>query len=273
MPLAKYTKNNKLSSCIFLIATLTVSGCAGRPWTAPLEGARFNEASQLADALIVDNQSCGQSFDGDLALFYEDPLGKKALGGYLQFSMPGSYKFVAANPFGQTVLAIAGNQKSYQAVIVPEQTYLAGSIRSFGLRHDIPMDILHAPWGEWLTARTQYSSQDIGSIQEDKDTRGLWISFRHRKEEPAGMSHLLIEPVDRLPLSQILENGAGKIVAEITYGDWITFGKCRQPQEIHITGLDYGIDIRLKLSNVQQTSEAKRYTLPVPAGYIQQLQP
>lgn len=273
MPLIKLNKNSRLSFCLLLLATLTVSGCAGRPWTVPLGSDRFNEANQLADALIVDNQSCGQSFDGDLALFYEDPLGKKALGGYLQFSMPGSYKFVVANPFGQTVLAIAGNQKSYQAVIVPEQIYLAGSVRSFGLRHDLPTEILNGPWGEWLTARNKYSSEDISIIREDKDSRGLWISFRHRKGESAGMTHLLLEPVSRLPLSQILENSEGKIVAEIAYGDWMTFGKCRQPQEIHITGLDYGIDIRLKLSNVQLTNEAKQYSLPVPAGYIQQLQP
>ena len=87
------------------------------------------------------------------------------------------------------------------------------------------------------------------------------------------MSHLLLESVSKLPLAHILENSAGKSVAEVTYGDWMTQGKCRQPQEINITGLDYGIDIRLKLSNVRLTSEAKQFTLPVPPGYIQQLQP
>lgn len=272
MPLKKNNTNSSLP-ILLLFVTLAVSGCAVKPWTIPLEGERLNEASELASALIEDNQACSQSFDGDLALFYADPLEKKALGGYLQFSMPGSYKFVVANPFGQTVLAIAGDQKSYQAVIVPEQLYLAGSVRAFGLRHDLPTEILGGPWGEWLTARNQRPAKDISTIREDKDNRGVWISFRHGKTEPAGMSHLLLEPVSRLPLSQILENGAGKSVAEITYGDWITLGKCRQPQEIHITGLDYGVDIQLKLSNVRQTSEAKQFTIPVPAGYVQQLLP
>jgi hypothetical protein len=267
--------NNKgwLPFSLLLLLSLTFSGCAGRPWTTPLEGDRFNEASQLIDSLVLENQSCGQSFDGDLALFYADPLERKALGGFLQFSIPGSYKFVVANPFGQTVLAVAGDQKSYQAVIVPEQKYLAGSIRSFGLRHDLPAEILGGPWGDWLTARNQRPSNTISAIREDKSTRGLWISFRHNKTEPAGMSHLLLEPLSKLPLSQILENSTGKIVAEVTYGDWMTQGKCHQPQEINITGLDYGIDIRLKLSNVRLTSEAKQYSLPVPSGYIQQLLP
>ncbi len=256
-----------------LLATLIFSGCAGKPWTTALEGNRFDETSQIVESLALDNQSCGQSLDGDLALFYEDPLGKKALGGYLRFSMPGSYKFVVANPFGQTVLAIAGDQKSYQVVNVLEQKYMAGSIQSFGLRHNIPAEILGGPWGEWLTARNLRPGNTINTIREDKNSRGVWISFRHSKAEPAGMSHLLLEPVSKLPLSHILENSAGRVVAEVTYGDWIHQGKCRQPQEINISGLDYGIDIRLKLSNVKLTSEAKQYPLPVPSGYIQQFMP
>ena len=273
MSLKNNNNNGWLPFSLLLLVTLTLAGCAGKPWTTPLEGDRLSETIQLVDTLILDNQSCGQGLDGDLALFYTDPLEKKALGGYLQFSMPGSYKFVVANPFGQTILAIAGDQTSYQAIIVPEQKYLAGSIRSFGLRHYLPTEILNGHWGEWLTARNQRPGSTISTIREDKNTRGLWISFRHSKDEPAGMSHLLLEPVSKLPLAHILENSAGKNVAEVTYGDWMTQGKCQQPQEINITGLDYGIDIRLKLSNVRLTSEAKHFTLPVPPGYIQQLQP
>jgi hypothetical protein len=273
MPLKNSNSQAYLSSALPLLVILAFSGCAGRPWTIPLEGDRFNETSQLVDSLILDSQQCGQSLDGDLALFYADPLDKKALSGYLQFSMPGSYKFVVANPFGQTVLAIAGDQKAYQTVIVPEQKYLSGSIRSFGLRHDLPTEILGGPWGEWLTARNLRPGNTINAIHEDKNNRGLWISFRHGSTEPSGMSHLLLESGSNLPLARILENGVGKIVAEVNYGDWIHRGKCHQPQEINLTGLDYGVDIRLKLSNVQFTSETKKYTLPVPPGYIQQFLP
>ena len=87
------------------------------------------------------------------------------------------------------------------------------------------------------------------------------------------MSHLLLEPTSKLPLSLVLENGSGKIIAKVTYGDWITLGECRQPQEIHINGLDYGTEIRLKLSNVQLTNEGKQFSVPVPPGYGQQLLP
>ena len=258
---------------LLLLAVLTFSGCAGKPWTRPLEGDRFHETSKLIDALITENASCGKSLDGDLALFYADPLDKRALNGYLQFSLPGHYKFVVANPFGQALLAIAGDQKTYQAIIVAEQKYLSGSLRSFGLRHGIPQEILGGPWGEWLTARNQRPSSSISAIHEDKNAKGVWISFRHDKNEPAGLSHLLLDTTSKMPISRMLENGSGKIIAEVTYGDWVTLGTCPQPREINISGLDYGVDIRLKLSNVRLSPEAKNYSLPVPSGYIQQRLP
>ena len=256
-----------------LLATLMLSGCAGKPWTTPLAGERFEQTSQLVDTLLHENQSCGQSLDGDLALFYADPLEKRALNGYLQFSLPGSYKFVVANPFGQTIFAVAGDQKIYKTVIVPEKKYIEGGLQSFGLRHKLPAEIINGSWGEWLTARNQHPSSTITAIHEDKDARGLWVSFRHNKNEPAGMSHLLLEPVDKTLLARILENSEGEIVAEITYADWITLGECRQPREITISGLDYGVDIRLKLSNVRLTDEVKQYSLPFFSSYIQQYLP
>ncbi|MDK9709332.1 MAG: hypothetical protein OEL83_20025 [Desulforhopalus sp.] len=260
-------------SSLLLFAALILSGCAGKPWTSPLDGDQFTTASQLVDSLLQEQQACGPGLDGDLALFYTDPLEKQALSGYLQFSSPGSYKFVVANPFGQTLVAIAGDQKWYQYVNVPERKYLAGSMQAFGVRHSLPNEFLNGQWGEWITGRNLRPSNTISAIYEDKDARGLWISFRHGKTEPAGMSHLLLEPSSKLPLARVLENSNGKIIAKVTYGDWITLGECHQPLEIHIEGLDYGTDIRLKLSNVQLTNEGKQFSIPVPPGYTQQLFP
>ena len=234
MPLRNYNNSALLPSSLLLLAILTFAGCGGKPWTTSIEGERFAATKELVDSLVQEQQGCGKSFEGDLALFYSDPLEKKALSGYLRFSMPGSYKFVVANPLGQTLLAIAGNQKSYQAVNVPERLFMSGSLRSFGIRHHLPTEILNGQWGEWITARNLRSSDTMSAIRADKKDRGLWISFRNGTAEPAGMSHLLLEPVSRLPLIRILENGAGTTFAEVTYGNWTSEGSCRQPQEINI---------------------------------------
>lgn len=256
---------------LFLSAAL--GGCAGKPWTVPLEGDRFTDASRLMETLAAGDAACGKTLDGDLSLVYTNALEKKALAGYLEFSMPTSYKFVVTNPFGQPVFAAAGDHTSYQAIHVPERIYMAGGMLSFGLRHNLPTEILSRSWGEWIMDRNTRSSQSITAIHEDRQARGMWITYRHEEGEPAGRSHLLVDPVGGIILARILENGEGKKVAEVTYDDWQNLEKCRQPQAVTITGLDYGTDIRLKLANVRITAEKKRFQLPVPAGYLKQMMP
>lgn len=146
-------------------------------------------------------------------------------------------------------------------------------MRSFALRHNLPEEILNGSWGEWITGRSLRPSTLITAVHEDRNARGLWISFRNDTSEPAGLSHLLLEPAGRIPIARIVENGAGKIIAEVTYGDWLVEGECRQPLEINISGLDFGTDIRLKLSNVRLTSTIEKFALPVPPGYVQQIMP
>ena len=269
-------KNRLLHFCRYLAALLvpvTLAGCAGKPWTDPLEGDRFNETSQLMDTLAANTDACGKSLEGDLSLVYNNALEKKALAGYLEFMMPASYKFVIANPFGQPVFAVAGDNSSFQSINVAERKYTAGSMRSFSIRHNLPLDIISERWGEWILARNTRSSQTISAIHEDRQARGVWVTYRHEKNEPAGQTHLLVDPLKGVLLSRILENGQGKAVAEVTYDGWTDDGKCLQPQEVSITGLEYGTDIHLKFTNVRITNEEKKFRLPVPPGYIKQLMP
>lgn len=251
----------------------TISACAGRPWSTALEGERLDQTRQTIAALTAEKRRCGESLDGDLAMFYSDPLEKKALSGYLQFSQPGAYKFVVANPLGQTVLAIAGDRRSYQAVNVFERQYLEGSMRSFGLRHGLPQEFLGGAWGEWLTGGSERSADSISAIREDKDGRGLWVSYRHHPPEPAGATHMLWQTEAKTVLTIIIENDKETPLAEISYNQRMSEEACHQPLEIHITGLDFGTDIRLQLSNLRFFAEKKQYNLPIPRGYQQQYLP
>lgn len=251
----------------------SLSGCAGRPWSNALEGERLDQSREALTHIAGETRRCGESLDGDLALFYSDPLEKKALSGYLMFSHPGSYKFVVANPLGQTILAIAGDRKAYQSVNVVERLYVEGSVHAFGLRHGLPEEFLSGAWGDWLTGSSDRGSDAITAIREDKDGRGLWVSYGHGRQEPPGTTHLLWDLESKTILQAMLENGDGRIIAEISYQERMGPEVCRQPQEVHITGLDYGTDIRLRLSNIEFKAERKRYRLPIPNGYQQQYLP
>jgi len=263
-PLVVYIKQTLL----FLLASFFLAGCASKPWTEPLKDKEADYTTQIIDSLAARDLECGGTLEGDVVFFYQNPIKKKRLSGFLQFSEPSSYKFVMTNPFGQPILVIAGDQISFQAINTLDKQYLAGSLRSFGLRNDIPSYFLKGNWSGWLTGRNELSSQAITEIRNDRDSRGVWLTFQSEKQK--GMYHLLLDREQEIFPILILEDGKGKTVAEITYDNWMEQGQCRQPLDINIAGLDYGTNIAIKLSNVLISSEVKTYRLKPPQGYLQQ---
>ena len=166
----------------FLLASFFLAGCASKPWTEPLKGIEVDSTTQIIDSLVARDAACGGTLEGDLVLFYQNPLEKKAFSGFLQFSKPSAYKFVMTNPFGQPVLIIAGDKESFQVINILEKSYLAGSLRSFGLRNNIPSYFLKSNWSSWLTGRNQLSSQAITDIRSDRDSRGVWLTFQSKEQ-------------------------------------------------------------------------------------------
>ncbi len=254
-----------------MLAAVLLAGCARKPWTDPLAGSEAEAVIQLVDSLVARDMECGDTLEGDLILFYQNPFEKQALSGFLQFSMPSSYKFVITNPIGQPVLAVAGDQNSFQAINIFERSYLAGSLQSFGLRNDIPSHFLKNDWGPWLTGRNLLAGRMITDIRKDRDSRGVWLTFENKNQ--AGLHHLLLDMEEEIFPVRILEDGSGRKVVEVTYNNWITLEGCRQPLEINITGLDYGTNIHMELSDVTLIDERKTFRLQPPPGYIKQFMP
>lgn len=255
----------------FLLAAYFLAGCASKPWTDPLGDAAVDSITQQVDALVARDARCGRTLEGDVVLFYENSLQKRALSGFLQFSMPSLYKIVVTNPLGQPILVITGNQDSFQAINTLEKKYLTGSIRSFGLRNNIPEYFLKSDWGSLLTGRNLLPSQAITDIRSDRNNRGVWLTFQN--QDQSGVSHLLLDRENEVFLERILENGRGQTVATISYGGWVPLGACMQPLDISVAGLDYGTDVHITLENVDISEEQKTYRLRPPPGYSQYFMP
>ena len=267
----KTNKPATLHALLFLVAAFVLAGCAATPWTDPLQDTEAEKIAYQVNAMTARDAACGKTIEGDLALFYQTPLEKKALEGFLRFSMPSSYKFVITNPFGQPVLILAGDQHSFQAINTISKKYFTGSISSFGLRHNIPSSLLKSDWGSLLTGRVQLSGRSITDIRHDRDARGVWLTFDNKNQE--GVSHLLLDREKEIVLAYIIEDGRGKKVAEITYSNRLAAGTCQQPLDINIAGLEYGTKIQIKLENVLLSDTKKIYQLRPPLGFIQQHMP
>ncbi len=255
------------------IPLFCLTGCATKPWVGSLGTDQAEATALLVDTLAARDEACGATLEGDIALFYKTPFDKKAVNGFLQFSLPSSFKFVLANPLGQPLLAIAGDQQSYQVINTLDRRYLAGTVRSFGIRHDISSDFLDGEWGDWLMGRNSLRGREITTILHDRDNRGVWVGLKAQSEDGSGTEHLLVDPDRQLYLARVIEDRDQRIITEITYEEWAAGGKCHQPLNIYIKGLDYGSEIHIKLSNTAVTSERQTYRLPVPPGYMKQFLP
>lgn len=262
-----------LRNLLVMLFALYLSGCAARPWSETLDPDQVDETLRVVDTLAIRDAKCPQTLSGDLTLFYKSPVDNTALNGFLQFSLPSSYKFVLTNPFGQPLFAVAGDQKSYSGINTQERKYFSGGLHSFGVRYNIDDAFLQGNWGDWLTGRNHFSGQDITDLRNDRSNRGVWLTLAARSDGRAGSEHLLLAPEEKLYLARIVEDWDNKVVAEITYGEWTGAGNCLQPLDILITGLAYGAEIHLKLSDIVFDDGPQKYSLQVPAGYIKQYMP
>lgn len=250
-----------------------LTGCATKPWRDPLGTDQVDETALLVDALAARDEACGDTLEADIALFYKTPFDSKAVNGFLQFSLPSSYKFVMTNPLGQPLLAIAGDQQSYQVIDTLNRRYVAGTIRSFGIRNDISSAFLDGDWANWLMGRNSLQGRQVTTVRRDRHDRGVWVSLEPQTTAGTGTEHLLMDPDRQLYLARIIEDRQQRVLVKIAYEGWAASGKCMQPLDIYFKGLDYGSEIHIKLSDIDVTSDRKTYRLPLPPGYMRHFLP
>lgn len=260
----------KILLCTLLL--LVINGCAKKPWTDPLKEEASISAKSLIDSATARDKLCQKTVESDLALFYSNPIGKKAVEGYFLFSPPDSYKFIVTNPFGQTSWAVAGNQKKYQILNPVKYQYTAGSLDSFGIRNNIPPFFFQGEWYAWLTAHSKYTSEETTTVRADNSNRGIWFSMQPDVIN-GNIAHVLLDPENLLVLENVVTTESEKELVTFIYSEFEKIGDCYQPQSITITGLDYGTEIRLRLKNIALLDEVKKYKLPVPPHYFKQYLP
>jgi hypothetical protein len=268
-----------MPTVLFCLLCLGIAGCAHRPWTAPIEDEENKRAARILQSLDATTQSCEKPIDGDISISYKNPFEKKQISGYFQLLYPSSLKFIATNPFGQTLLALSIVKRRFQLINTFDRRYIKGNTYSYGILHNIPTALSLGKWNDWLRGTAHFTSGDIVDLRDDTLKRGVWITIIRKKENgqrtTEGLTRLLIDPEKSLLLSRILENSQEEIIGEISYGAWKQIGDCRQPHAVRITGLEYSTEINLRLSNIAIAEELteKDFHLKAPASYLRQIIP
>lgn len=258
-----------------ILLCLTCSGCARKPWTDPLDEKQAKNAIQLLETLNSRAKLCSGGIDGEIALSHQNLINKKGVEGYFQLLFPKFIKFVVSNPFGQPVIAITSDQRSFQLINTLEKKYITGSVYSYGLLNDIPPALLKGNWHDWIRGVITIDPAAIHDIRQDRKKRGIWILVERGKEADYQKIHLLIEPREGNILSRIIESNTGEVLARITYKNWIPIGNCKQPHIIEVTDLGYNTELTIKLSDVlvEDKLDKKDFRLKAPANYIKQIVP
>jgi len=268
------TRKTLFNLCIAGLLALLSSGCAPKQWSDPLKEDPLEASKMEVAGYLTKYEQCGNTLGADLELFYKNPMEQRALEGYLAFSLPKAYKFIVSNPFGQPLLAITGNSKTFEVLLTRETQYIAGSLESYAIRNKLPVEFMKGDWGAWLMAQTHYTTGQIYEIREDEQQRGLWVFWRPADRYQPWES-ILFERESGKILERLLYNHKNKTIARINYNNWQTMPetKCEQPLSVVVSDLGYGTEIEIKLKDVELRPEKNTYDLTPPNGYFKKYMP
>lgn len=265
----------QLALLLPLLLLVLAGGCARSPWTEPVDDERHRQLLAAYDDHRRQAAQCGDAYDGDLNLSWRTSVDSVALAGYFQIQHPASVRFNVTNPLGQPLVAVAVATGGFQVLHVPRQTFYAGSIRSYALRHDVPPALLSGPLFDWLTGRPIASGVRVADIRGDKQERGVWYALvRDGKNRTLPIEHLLLDPTTGQVVERVVVDDQDEQHARISYDDWQPAGNCRLPLAVTITGISFWAEAELRFSEVlpARLSPAD-FKLPVPSGYLRQFMP
>ena len=265
--------DRRRTGLVFLCALLlALNGCARLPYGPIITGDELSNRIDAFSRFSVAAEKCAPCFDGEILVNWSHPVNSISFSGYFKTRLPSSLRFSVLNPFGQPVYAVASDGAIFQSVNTEKRIFTAGSLRSYAMLNDIPLTFLAGPWGAWLSARPTVST--ILEVHEDKENRGTWYSVTDTYTEGAVKEILLLDGKASRIIERVVLGKDEQPRAKISYDNWQIIDKCEQPLDIRITGLAYGAEALLKLSDVQTAdSAADTFKIEPPASYKRRLLP
>lgn len=254
---------------------LFLAGCADRQWQDPLEKNAEKAIRSLLQQELQNRQACTCCIDAEITAKWDTQLSDGGLNGYLQVMLPSSIKVVAINPLGQPLYALTSDGKRFQAINVEKGLYKHGRISTFTDKHDIPENVFHKEWANWLTGSMNFTTEQVIDIREDVQARGVWLHVVNEGNETLPDEYLLFDFSSRKLLERIGFDNDGDKVAHVIYQGWTTKNNCPLPTEIKIQGIAYDTEILIELKDIlnDQVFTPPTFKLKLPPNYLQQYYP
>ncbi len=260
-----------------VLLCLLLGGCARKHWSETLEEEESAEIAAIVSSMQEETRSCPNSLDADVLIFWESPLAKNGVAGYLQILSPSFIKFVLSNPLGQPVYAFSTNGKTFQSLETLQRKHIRGNIRSIAIRKEIPPILLSGDWFAYLTGRLPERLVKVQEVNRDVSDQTVWLHL-----PPLGSSfatekaYMHLDPEKRAVLGYLFLDQQGRTLVEITYkGQRNGTDLCTPRENIDVTGLSWGTELRIELQEIRTDTQFQEedFSLPVPPGYETQLRP
>ncbi len=261
-----------------ILPILFLSGCAKQHWTKTLEEEETTGIAQIIYDLQKEDDNCPTSFDAEALLFLETPVESKATQGYLQIKSPSYLKLVISNPLGQPIYIISSNGRTFQSLDMTIRRHIRGSVRSLGIRNNIPLIIMNGDWYAFLSGTLPSQPFTIDQIHRNAEDQSVWVALPKKASLTGTLEHtyLHFDPVQQKVLGYLFLDDKGETLANIFYGDQEENGEiCTVQKQIHITELPWDTKIRVELKDTNSNIllQKKDFVLPVPKDYSKQLHP
>lgn len=274
-------KRSRLHNCSFktgvwllIISVVSLSACARKPFGTPIEGEDYSKLEERFIAHQKRSVSCVKSFDGQAIVQWEHSLDRASLSGYLKVLLPSSLQFSALTPLNQPFFALSSNGSWFQTIDTTKKIFKKGSLRSFAIKHDLPLSLIEGEWGTWLAGSLLPAAPHVTNIWGDSDNRGFWFSVADNPENSYPQEYTLINFDQQKILERAVLNEQGNIEAVIKYQEWQPVEQCLQPMKIAVSGLSFGAEATVTLKDVKQANLSNTdFNLPIPPGYLRQFLP
>lgn len=251
-----------------LAAGIFLNGCARRPWTEIIDGARKEAVETAFLASLSARDRCGPGSVSDLAVTWKSPVQSHFFAASCQLLEPAYLKLAVTSPLGLPLLVITTDSQTFQLLDAAQKKSVTGSLSSWAKQNNIPPALTNSPWVSWLAGRAAATPSQIADVRLDGRNRGAWLRIVRDEDGQRSEEFILFDSRTERITERIIMDGAGRKRAVISYDRWQQSGDCPRPAEISITGLPYNGSAELLFSNIEPASLAPdNFSLPVPASF------
>ncbi len=255
---------------ILLFITLLLSGCSAKPWQDPADTHQISMLEDTLHTIRRQEQNCSTCVDANVRVFIENKVKKRGFEGYLLTMNPGRIKFIASNPFGQPLLALAGDHSTFHYLNTQDKIYWQGDTEALFTELGFPTHLLTPNWSLWLLGKLP-ENVDIPSARKDKASNDIWVTAIDFESDIN--EHLLISTANKQLVSRLITKGSKTVFRVDYYYDKtsaeLTTPLCKVPDRVVFSGLDFGTNLSLHYSDTEMLGNCsdQDFLLPQPGGY------